>query len=159
MKRRNISEELNINDFISLDDGSERKDDLEKEADKLEKENQEIIDDKIKDFEEIRDAEAPKLKANDGLGKTLKIKKFVEKIVLEEPSNTLNENNKKKDLNEDFDDFLFKKRSDAVHAVYNVLESYVDTLMTTDVDILDECETVCEEALVHLEDAINSGEF
>ena len=148
--RKNLSEELEINDDISLDNGEDKKPEEEKVANELKDIAQKDLDDKNKIADEIREAEAPEAEANDGYGKSLKIKQFVEKLTLEEPTNV---------LNEDFDDFLFEKRSDAVHAVYGILESYMDNLMTTDIDILEECESVCEEALVHLEDAIKSGEY
>ena len=144
-KRMNISEELKLNDDITLNDGSELKDEAEKVADEFLKDAQKDIDEKNKFLDDIKDAEAPKAEANDGSGKSLKIKQFVERLSLDETNDN---------LNEDFDEFIFNKRSDAVHQVYSVLEAYVDVLTSSNVDILEECESVCEEALIHLEDEL-----
>lgn len=154
MKRRNISEELKINDDVAIDNGEDNKPEEEKEANELEKAVQKDIDDKHKLVDEIRDAEAPKATANDGLGKSLNIKQFVEKLTLEETSDDV--------LNEDFNDLIFDKRSEAVHEIFDALENYVDVLTATDYDIIDECENVCYEALSKLEDVLDevkSGEY
>ena len=153
--KRNISEELNINDVITLDDGSEKKDELEKVAAELQKESQDIIDDKLNDLEEIRDAEAPAPEANDGFGKTLHIKNFVEKLTLSEEDDNV--------LNEDFNDKMFEKRSDAVGEVYRALEKYARWLYydsnidDEEFNLIGELEDVCDEALMHAE--LDQGEM
>lgn len=149
--KRNISEELKINDDITLDTGEDNKPEEEKEAEELRKEVQKDIDDKNNILDDIREGEAVKAEANSPEGKALKISQFVEKLILDETSDDV--------LNEDFNEFIFEKRSNAVSAVYRALESYVNALTSTNIDILDECESVCEEALIHLEDALDSDEI
>ena len=109
MKRRNISEELKINNDVTIDNGEDNKPEEEKEANELEKAAQKDIDDKHKLVDEIRDAEAPKATANDGLGKSLNIKQFVEKLTLEETSDDV--------LNEDFNDGSCIFKPDSLYGV------------------------------------------
>lgn len=152
--KRNISEELNINDVIMLDDGSEKKEEAEKEAKDHEKYVQDELDKKVDDFEEIKNAEAPKLEVNDGYGKALHIKQFTEKLIL-------SEDDCENILNEEIDTFKFSERDEAVHAVYNSLAKYAKFLYfdldedeedLESFDIFDELESVCEEAMIRLED-------
>lgn len=91
--RLNLSEELVINDDISLNDGSEVKEEQEKEAEKLEKEANKELEDKVEAVEEINKAEAEEIDLKDPAGKTIKIKGLTEgvKLTLEEPSDILTE--------------------------------------------------------------------
>ena len=151
--RKNLSEELEINDDIKLEDGEELKPEVEKEKDKLDKEVQKELDAKNKISDEIKDAEAPKAEVNNGLGKSTKIKQFVEKLTLEEPSDTLNEA-----VDNDFDDELFEYRCEIVGKIYNALEDYWNYMNRHKVDLsraADEIESVGEEALYHFEDYYN----
>lgn len=149
MRRKNLSEELKINDDIVLDDGSELKDELEKSKEKYFDEVEKELNQKVKDAEEISGAEAPKVEANDGLGKSLKIKQFTEKLILEEPSDV---------LNEEVDTIAFDERDEAVHAVYKALEKYAKFLYfdaninDDEFDIFEELESVCEEVMMRLND-------
>lgn len=148
MRRQNISEELKIGDIV-LDDGSEKKSEMEKVANELNKEAQKDLDDKLKDAEEIRDAEAPKAEANDGKGKSLKIKQFVEKLILEEPSDVLNE-----DIG-DVDRYNHL-RNETARKITGLLEDYVSYLLGeedfTEEDLRDEVESVLEQAMFYVED-------
>ena len=149
--RKNLSEELKINDDVVLNDGSEAKEEEDKKAKEVEKEVQKELDSKNKIADEISDAKAPKVTANNGLGKSTKIKQFVEKLVLEEPSDT---------LNEDFEDELFDARDEAVHSVYDVLAKYARKALnigggvrdSIDSKVLDDCQSICDEAVYHLSD-------
>ena len=149
---KNLSEELKINDDIVLDDGSELKSEEEKEAKKLQDEIQKDLDEKNKFAEEIKDAEAPKAEANNGEGKSLKIKHFVEKLVLEEPSDSLNE-----DI-EDYDDAMY--RDSMTHQVFNILKGYAKEYIGLKYrdEILSDLEDVCNEALMHIEEIIDYPE-
>lgn len=153
MRRRNLSEELDIklNDDIVLDDGSEKKEEAEKAKEEYFDEVQKDLDQKLKVAEEIRDAEAPKVEANDGKGKALKIKQFTEKLSLSEENSRF--------LTEEFDeDRLFNMRSSIVHDLYEVLAKYASWLYydseieDEEFSISDELESVCEEALFRTED-------
>lgn len=155
MRRKNLSEELEIklNDDITLDDGSEKKEEEEKAKEKYFSDVQKNLEQKIETAEEIRDAEAPEVKANDGMGKALKIKQFTEKLILseEDSNNILNE-----DLDDNFDERAFELRSDFVHKLYNVLEDYLDRAYPDGASkhVLDELYSMCEEAIIHLEDEL-----
>lgn len=160
--RTNLSEELKLNDDISLDDGSEKLPELEKEKEKLDKEIQKDLDAKVDIAKEIRDAEAPKAEINDAKGKSTKIKQFVEKLILEEPSDA---------LNEDIDTTNLNARRECLSTVYNALAKYANYLyydlypdledsgidfdeddFDETFDIFDELSKVCEEALIRAED-------
>jgi hypothetical protein len=158
MSRQNISEELKLNDDIVLDDGSDKKEELEKDGEELEKEVQKELDAKIDIADEIREAEAEEFKATNALGKTTKIKNFTEKLILEEPSNV---------LNEEVDTIAFDERDEAVHAVYNALAKYARFLYfdadlgheyfdeegeLENFDIFEELENVCDEVMMRLND-------
>ena len=145
--RKNLSEELEINDVVTLDDCADNKPEEEKEEDKLKKEVQKELDQKNKIADEIRDAEAPKAAANNGLGKSTKIKQFVEKLTLEEPTDTLNE-----DLEDEYSD----KRFDAVHNVYDVFANYAYILQSKlgydEKRVEDELYSLAEEAIIRFMD-------
>lgn len=148
--RENLSEELKINDVIELDDGDRSEEEIkedDKEESDLEKDIQKELDDKNKIADEIRDAEAPKPELNNGLGKATKIKQFVEKLILEEPSNI---------LNEDFEDEYSDARFDAVHAVFKPLTDYAFILQNKlgfDADAVEEeLYSVAEEAIIRFMD-------
>lgn len=120
--RKNLSEELKINDDVVLNDGSEAKEEEDKKAKEVEKEVQKELDSKNKINKELANAKTPDAKANNGLGKSTKIKQFVEKLVLEEPSDT---------LNEDFsDDEMMEAYFDALHEVYKVFSDYAFILQS-----------------------------
>lgn len=157
--RKNLSEALEnieINDVITLDDGSEKKPEEEKEAEKLEDAIQKELDEKNKIADEIREAEAPKAEANDGYGKSVKIKQFVEKL-------NLSEEDCDNVLNEDFDENEFILRSDCVHKIYSVMEEYAMNILGEDApityEIVNDIEAMCDEALVHFEDAHSNDLF
>ena len=63
--KKNLSEELEINDDINLDDGEEKKPELEKEAEEHEDAVQKDLDEKNKIADEIKNAEAPKAEAEE----------------------------------------------------------------------------------------------
>lgn len=149
MRRQNISEELKLNDDIVLDDGSEKKLEAEKISSELEKEAQKELDVKNDIADDIRNAKAPSAEANDGFGKSLKIKQFVEKLKLKEPSNA---------LTEEVDTIAFNERDEAVHDAYNALAKYARFLYydanidDEEFDIFEELESVCEEVIMRLND-------
>lgn len=149
MRRKNISEELEINKDITLNDGSELKPEEEKVAEEVHKEVQELIDEKNEMLDEIREAEAEEVEVNDSLGKSTVIKQFVEKLILDEPSNI---------LNEEVDTFTFDERDEAVHTVYDALAKYARFLYfdahidDEEFDIFEELESVCEEVIMRLND-------
>ena len=153
MRRKNISEELEINKDITLNDGSELKPEEEKVAEEVHKEVQDLIDEKNEILDEIREAEAVEVEANDGLGKSTVIKQFVEKLILDEPSDVLIEEVNTFDLDE---------RDEAVHAVYNALAKYANFLYfdlqiededsLEDFDLYGELEDVVEEVMMRLND-------
>ena len=158
MRRKNLSEELKLNDDIVLNDGSELKDEVEKVADELEKATQDVIDEKNEILDDIKNAEAADVEANDGSGKSTTIKQFVEKLILDEPSDV---------LNEDIDTINLDARQECLSTVYNALAKYANYLyydlfadLKDDVeeddyenfDIFDELSNVCEEALIRAED-------
>lgn len=119
--RKNLSEELEINDDISLDNGENKKQEEEKEDDKLQKEIQKDIEEKNKIADEIRDAEAEEIKITDGSGKALKIKKFNEKLTLEEPSNILTEG---EFLTQGMEEIYSKARLEFMSNLNSLLDSY-----------------------------------
>lgn len=79
----NMSEELHF-DELEFNDGSEAKEDAEKEAEKSEKEAQKEIDQKIKDVEEINEAEPDEFK-DDSTKDNSKVRELKEeKLTLDE---------------------------------------------------------------------------
>ena len=79
----NMSEELHF-DELEFNDGSEAKEDAEKEAEKSEKEVQKEIDQKIKDVEEINEAEPEEFK-DDSTKDNSKVRELKEeKLTLDE---------------------------------------------------------------------------
>ena len=88
----NLSEELVINDDISLGDDEEKEaKEIEKSAEEHEKEVNKELEDKVKDVEEINEFEAKPIEIHDAEDKKLKIKGLTEKLILEEPSDILTE--------------------------------------------------------------------
>ena len=143
--RENLSEELKLNDVITLDDGSENKEDEVKENEEFKKEVEKELEDKLEVALEIGEDDTPKAEANDSLGKSLKIKQFVEKLVLDETDNS-------QVLTEDLEDEMFEKRHDCVSKVYNALADFANFLYYNDYDVNAELDLVCEEALIRIED-------
>ena len=154
--RKNLSEELKINDDVTLNDGEEKKPEEVKEGDKLEKDIQKEIDEKNKIADEVRDAEAPELEAKDGHGKALKIKQFTEKLILEEPSNSLNEN--LYDLSDKELTIYNEQRQEALQAMYDAIGNFAfyleDYFHLSDDEVQDELESIFDEALMKF----NEGE-
>ena len=155
--RKNLSEELEINDDVVLNDGEEKKPEEEKEGDKLKKEIQKQLDDKSKAFDEIRDAEAPKAEVNDGMGKSTKIKHFVEKLTLEEPSDVLNEDVIPSDDEDRYYDLYFDLINNVYHQLVEFAHKALDNSYVREqgipIDFVKEqAESACEEALMHFDD-------
>lgn len=153
--KKNLSEELVINDDISLGslncDEEECKKELEKEIEDHEKEVNKELADKVKDVEEINEFEADPIEIHDGEDKKVKIKGLTEKLTLEEPDDVLNE-----DWEDWSEDDYFERYSNAVHKVYDVLLGFIrecrDYMHEAGENQLDAAESICDEALYHLED-------
>ena len=161
--KKNLSEELVINDDISLGslncDEEECKKELEKEIEDHEKEVNKELADKVKDVEEINEFEAKPVEIHDGEDKKVKIKGLTEKLTLEEPSDVLNES-------ADIEEILFDLREQCISDIHNELHSYlkhceyanIDYPYSTKEDAIDALESICEEAIYHMDDILdNSG--
>ena len=153
--RKNLSEELKINDDIVLNDGSEAKEEEDKKAKEVEKEVQKELDSKNKIAKEVVNAKTPDAKANNSMGKSTKIKQFVEKLTLEEPSNTLNEDFE--DGEDQYYDLYFDLVSDIYRLLVNFAHKALNIQYVRDQDIpidfvREQAESACEEALVHFDD-------
>ena len=153
--RKNLSEELKINDDIVLNDGSEAKEEEDKKAKEVEKEVQKELDSKNKIAKEVVNAKTPDAKANNSMGKSTKIKQFVEKLTLEEPSNTLNEDFE--DGEDQYYDLYFDLVSDIYRLLVNFAHKALNIQYVRDQDIpidfvREQAESSCEEALMHFDD-------
>ena len=156
----NLSEELVINDDISLGNDEEKEaKEIEKSAEEYEKEVNKELEDKVKDVEEINEFEAKPIEIHDAEDKKLKIKGLTEKLILEEPSDILTEA-------KDIDDILFELRDQCVRDIHNELHSYlkhceyanIDYPFSTKEAAIDALESICEEAIYHMDDILdNSG--
>jgi len=128
--RKNLSEELVINDVIKL--GVEEDEEVSTQPDKeTEKKINKELADKVKDVEEINDAKTPDL--------GVKIKGLTEKLVLEEPSDM---------LNEDINPYSYDAYSDAVSDLTNIVKRFLER--TNDVpheDAIQMCYDAFEEAI------------
>lgn len=158
----NLSEELVINDDISL--GKDEEAQIEADKKSLEDHEKEVnkdLADKVDAVEEINEFEADPVEIHDGEDKKLNIKGLTEKLILEEPSDILNEST-------DMEDLLFEWRSQCVKGIFDKLHTYLEHCKYTNVgydypfntkqDVIDELESMCEEAVYHLDDVIdNSG--
>lgn len=139
MKKKNriLSEELNYEPR----DGSELKPELEKEAEKHNKEVEKDLDAAKKVVDKINDSEPEKLVLKDGSGKDIK---------------GLTE-----DLNEDVDDDYSENFVQAVDEVHNILASFISKNKTymeeNGIDLVSECDDLCDQALTHIEEAIENG--
>ena len=158
--RKNLSEELKINDDIVLNDGSEAKEEEDKKAKEVEKEVQKELDSKNKIAKEVVNAKTPDAKANNSMGKSTKIKQFVEKLTLEEPSDVLNEDVEDMKSSDDEDryyDLYFDLVSDIYRLLVNFAHKALDIQYVRDQDIpidfvREQAESSCEEALMHFDD-------
>ena len=156
--RQNLSEELIINDDISLGsldhDDEECKKELAKEIEKNEKEVSDELTDRVEEVEEINTAEAPKVEIHDAEDKKIKIKGLTERLILEEPEDTLNE-----DFGSWTEDTYMDKYFTAVHDVYAVLYKFIrdcgDYMHEAGENQLDTAESICDEAVVHFEEALD----
>lgn len=157
----NLSEELVINDDISL--GKDEEAQIEANKKSLEDHEKEVnkdLADKVDAVEEINEFEADPVEIHDGEDKKLNIKGLTEKLILEEPSDILNEST-------DIEDILFEWRDQCVRDVFAELHSYLkhceyanvgnDYPFNTKQDAIDALESICEEAIYHLDDVIDES--
>lgn len=157
----NLSEELVINDDISL--GKDEEAQIEADKKSLEDHEKEVnkdLADKVDAVEEINEFEVDPVEIHDGEDKKLNIKGLTEKLILEEPSDILNEST-------DIEDILFEWRDQCIRDVFAELHSYLkhceyanvgnDYPFNTKQDAIDALESICEEAIYHLDDVIDES--
>lgn len=91
--KKNLSEELIINNDLEMWDNEDTLPEIEKDREELDKEVNKELEAKIKDVEDINAAEAPEIEVHDGDDKKIKVKGLTEKLILDEgdDSHTLNE--------------------------------------------------------------------
>lgn len=155
--KKNLSEELAINDDISLGVGEEEQaKENEKVFEDHEKEVNKDLADKVDDVEEINEFEAKPIEIKDGEDKKVKIKGLTEKLVLEEPSDILTE-----DVNHDYDAYF-----NAVTEMSDVVEELFASLkdVQTEEEIVQLCQDAFTEAMydtyysAHLDEDCNLDE-
>lgn len=148
----NLSEELIINDDISLgkDEEAQAAED-NKALEEHEKEVNKELEERVDAVDEINEFEADPIEIHDGEDKKVKIKGLTEKLILEEPDDTLNE-----DFGSWTEDTYMNKYFDAVHDVHDVLYKFIrdcgDYMHEAGEDQFSAAESICDEALYHLED-------
>ena len=135
--RKKLSEEL----ILEPNSGEELKPELEKVAEEHQEEVQKELKDRVEMVEdEINNAETPEIEIKDINNKKVNIKQFTEKLILEEPSEVINED--LETVNEDAYDKLMDVYQNAVNGVAQALrELYVFTKGDTEM-----CEDAAEEA-------------